>query len=386
MAETEENTTGNDLQNAVATGVTVSAGGVLGGGLGGSLQSLMAWFDRLGEEKDELKGTVTTAEEQTGDAPLPQPNPFRSSGTSDAMRVDLTSLENPFAAPGKGMRKRQSPELLNLYEAVWGDSDNVFSILPAPAAAGSVDILGILEQQVETDAGNLVEGADILAALGFGAGDASDFKFTGKDEFSGAGYMTDPHEMEFIRRAQGGKKDAPELSEAEQALLDIINAMNESGGGRGGGGPKYQGPDRRAVEEAVEDQMILLAGGIDAGAVSSIVDSYLRDDKRRFEGKDIDPNQTLLEGVRALQTYKDIHQNRPEQANEKTWISNQRQAFLQGGGSMQNADQRAIDLATIGAAPSTASADNFELARGRTTVGFMDKIKKSTAAAVSRIN
>ena len=166
-----------------------------------------------------------------------------------------------------------------------------------------------------------------------------------------------------------------------QALLDSI-----SDAGRGGGKAPYPGIDRRTVEQAVEDQMVLLVGRIEPGHVASIVDDVMQDDRRRYEGVDVDPNATLIERIRSLETYGNIHENRPDSAPENTWVSSQRTAFLQGGGSMQNAEQRAIDLATIGAAPTTESAGVFEASRGNITPQFFDKLSKAANFAASRVN
>lgn len=308
--------------------------------IGGAMQTLFAWFDAQQEEKKEIEGTINTSQQQAtiaGYTLPPPPPPVQGSihgvaltGDTSLGGVDFTELSGFFDSPAKAGTFKSIERQSRLRYGGWTVQD--------PA---------LLVSEISMD--------------------PADEKFR-------------RHPTRF--RLSQEQRAQTDLAAIMKAYQDAIDAAGRGGGG----GPRYQAPDRRAVEEAVEDQMVLLLGRIDAGAVGGVVNAYLQDDKRRFEGASVDPNMTLLTKIRGMDSYQAIHENRPDSAPENTWVSSQRNAFLQGGGSMQNAEQRAIDLATVGGAPSTESAGLFEASRGNIVPQFFEKLNKAASFAASRVN
>lgn len=161
-----------------------------------------------------------------------------------------------------------------------------------------------------------------------------------------------------------------------------------SGGGGGGGGasaPTYVGPDRRAVEESVKNQMVALIGTIESQSVKKVVDAYMRDHRKAWEGASLDPNMTMLEELRNLESYKKIHKLRPDSASEATWVAQHRNAWAQGGGRVGEAEDRAIDLATIGATASTDNTAIAEYGEGFETDTFRDRMRRAASVAVGQV-
>ena len=162
----------------------------------------------------------------------------------------------------------------------------------------------------------------------------------------------------------------------------------DQGGGGGGGSrmPAYIPPDRRTIEEMTRNSMVSLLGKIDDSNLDNVVDGYMRDHRRNWEGESIDPNMTMLEEIRNSEDYKKIHQLRPDSANEATWVSNQRQAFIQGGGRETAAEDRSRELAAVGATASTRSAGASEFQEGFETGGFMQRFQRSAQSIAARMN
>jgi len=348
----------------------------------GAMQSVFQWWADLTAEADSLEGTTNTREAQAAavglefveepkgystDDPFSVASAIASQGYSATPSgVDFSGLSfsNPFDSPAKEQVKpdvkstflaSSGTDLIDVWEAVWGQDEDGFAQDP-------LDIVEQINSTVTVDPKELV----YL--------DPSDYGMYQKyaEGRNAAGHRAFPQAQDAAQL---------ELEAILKAYQDAINAA-----GRGGGGPRYQAPDRRAVDEAVENQMILLTGRIDPQLVSSITDDYMRDDRRRFEGASVDPNQTLMERIRQTAEYEQIHEGRPDSAPENTWVSNQRNAFLQGGGTMHSAEQRGIDLATVGAAPTTESAGIFEASRSNIVPQFFEKLTKASSFAASKVN
>lgn len=207
--------------------------------------------------------------------------------------------------------------------------------------------------------------------------------------------MEDNAAVEYIMDyAQISEKDAWEYWDWIKSLQPADAGeygLGGSGGGRGGSGgggrvgPTYVAPDRRAIEETVRNQMVALIGSIESQNVGKIVDAYMRDHRKAWEGASLDPNMTILEELRSLDSYKKIHKLRPDSANEATWVSQHRSAWQQGGGRVGEAEEKAQQLATIGA---TASADNATLSEfgaGFETNTFKSRMTNAAKVAASKV-
>lgn len=321
------------------------------------MEPLYAWFQDQADEKDELVGTVNDPAEQ-------QRIFYKSMGWEPP-----PAIVGPWPAQQQQNQWGDITGTLAPQQNQWGDITGTSVSIPGrvpwasvdnrvPARFKTIDLTPLLDRS-EFSA---VRDADV---------DPADIKFLTKRH---------PGRSALIRA--GFDAGAEEVSEG-QWLLDLINSLTTTGGG--GGRAPYPGIDRRTVEEAVENQMILLTGRINTGLVASIVDDVMLDDKRRYEGAAVDPNMTLLERVRNTDEYRKIHAGRPDSAPENTWVSSQRNAFLQGGGTMAQSEQRAIDLATVGAAPSTESAGIFEASRSNIVPQFFEKLAKAADFAASRV-
>ncbi len=137
--------------------------------------------------------------------------------------------------------------------------------------------------------------------------------------------------------------------DAEPTLT--IGGLGGFGGGGGGGsfGPEYVKPDQRVVEDFVVGTMVQLAGTVLDDELDRIVAVYMTDHRRNFDTLDqtIDPTQSVVEAVRSTTEYKTIHQNRPDSADERTWISDRRKAAAEGGLTISKQEDFAITQATV---------------------------------------
>lgn len=125
------------------------------------------------------------------------------------------------------------------------------------------------------------------------------------------------------------------------------------GGGRGGVGSRgqYIPPDRRVVEEAVKGKLIALTGRFDQARVDLLTDKFMSESKRAYDNREsqqIDPMASVVEQIRTFQDYKQIHQLRPEEADEETWISSRQGALTSLGISEARAVGMGVDAAQAG--------------------------------------
>jgi hypothetical protein len=150
-----------------------------------------------------------------------------------------------------------------------------------------------------------------------------------------------------------------EQAEQEQSLWNRL---------RGGGSstPTYNAPDRRTVEDAVRSRLKLTVGTANESRVDWLTDMYLRDHRKDFDSRiagtgQIDPSQTVKEEIRKLPDYMEIHEHRPEDVDEESWlpkfIADQREQGVQ----FDAARERGVKLATVGA--TDASAQEFQTQR-----------------------
>lgn len=139
------------------------------------------------------------------------------------------------------------------------------------------------------------------------------------------------------------------LSIGKVGIMDAdTSGVDLPGDGGGGNAPVYVAPDRRVIEDYVKGSMVSLVGTVLDSRVQEITDLYMSDHRRNFDTPDveIDPGQSVVEAIRQSSEYRTIHQNRPESADERTWISDRRQAALQGGLDIEEQEDFAIVQAT----------------------------------------
>ncbi len=162
-----------------------------------------------------------------------------------------------------------------------------------------------------------------------------------------------------------------------------IGDLGGGGGGGGSFGPEYVKPDQRVVEDFVVGTMVQLAGTVLDDELDRIVAVYMTDHRRNFDTLDetIDPTQSVVEAVRSTSEYKIIHQNRPDSADERTWISDRRKAATEGGLTISKQEDFAIAQAAIGEDLSEvregAAAAQFQIS-GRAPDLLQGKIRRVT--------
>jgi hypothetical protein len=159
--------------------------------------------------------------------------------------------------------------------------------------------------------------------------------------------------------------------------------------GRGGGGARaqYVPPDQRLVEDAVKSMLVALAGRSDIGRVNTLTALYMSEDRRAFGRRDqeqIDPMEAVKAKIRSFEDYKAIHGLRPETEDEFTWVSQRRGALLRAGVTPSEAQELAIEQATVAATgEQTAQAGQVsEFQRtGQFLPGFFQNVRSSAASA-----
>jgi len=150
-------------------------------------------------------------------------------------------------------------------------------------------------------------------------------------------------------------------------------AGGSSGSGRGG--PQYVAPDRRLIEEFVGDKQIVLTGRR-RPELNSIVDAFMADHKRQFEGASVDPGATVLEKIRDTAEYKRIHTLRADSADENTWVNSRQDRLTQLGVGAAAAEERGIELAATGANLANIDVGKFQTGRGRKDITMMRRLEK----------
>jgi len=156
---------------------------------------------------------------------------------------------------------------------------------------------------------------------------------------------------------------------------------------RTGGGssrPKYVAPDRRTVEEWVNDKMIILTGAKQAEG-PALVDAWMKAHKNAFEGKSIDPNAEVIERIRNSGEYQRIHGLRPDLADEDTWVSSRQNRLTQLGVGAKEAAARATGLAAAGTNLNDIDISKVQLSRGRKDITLFSKLEKAAAGIARRL-
>lgn len=142
----------------------------------------------------------------------------------------------------------------------------------------------------------------------------------------------------------------------EQGMIDdggYWDGFDFGDGGGGGGftGPEYRAPDRRVIEDMTKGLMTSLVGGpLEDARVEAAVNLYMTDHRRNFDsvGNEISPEQSLLEYIREQPEYQEIHELRPEGEDERSWVAQRRAAGERGGLSTGELDDFAVDQAIVG--------------------------------------
>ena len=104
----------------------------------------------------------------------------------------------------------------------------------------------------------------------------------------------------------------------------------------------------------------------------------------RYKGAgatDVDPNQALLDSIRAQEDYGRIHTLRGEGDDEMRWIGDRRARLSQLGTTSEDADERAIALAQAGTAVADIETGAFQNSKGRQDITMMNQI----AAAAQQV-
>lgn len=172
-----------------------------------------------------------------------------------------------------------------------------------------------------------------------------------------------------------GIQGPPFRPPVDDSMFTDPSGGSGSRGGGGGGGPKYIAPDRRVIEELVGDKQIVLTGKR-RPELNKIVDAFMRDHKRQFEGVSVDPKQTIMEDIRATAEYKRIHTLRGEATDENTWVNQRQDRLEQLGLGSKAAEARGIGLATTGAALASIDIGKFQAGKGRKDITMMRRLEK----------
>jgi len=179
------------------------------------------------------------------------------------------------------------------------------------------------------------------------------------------GNLSDANLMRYItdmKNSIAGRIIANE-SPADPTVLN----PGRGGGGGGGGlgallGPVYIAPDERVVGDQVSGILVNLIGSIDEDFKRTLVDLYMREDRRNFDeglppvdrgagvwqGSQVDPTQSVIEAIRNSSEYQRIHRLRPDGTDERTWISSRRTIGEQSGLMTSQLDDFGVDQAKIG--------------------------------------
>jgi hypothetical protein len=181
--------------------------------------------------------------------------------------------------------------------------------------------------------------------------------------------------------------------EQQGGFGDTLSIGDLGGGGGGGGGafgPQYRKPDRRVIEDFVTGTMVALAGTVLDDELDRIVDLYMTDHRRDFdsESSTIDPAQSVVEAIRSTQDYVVAHQDRPESADERTWISDRRTAAQRGGLTVSKQEDFAITQATVAGdledVESAASVAQLQ-SSGKAEGGLERKIRAVAEGVFSQV-
>jgi len=152
--------------------------------------------------------------------------------------------------------------------------------------------------------------------------------------------------------------------------------------GSGVAAPVYVPPDRRNVEDMIRGQMARLLGRADEASLQKYTDLYmLKHREFTFDNpaSGLDPSAEITEQIRKRSDFKRIHELRPDFVNEDEWVTMRQQYGVQAGLTANQAEQFAINQATVGtAAPSlSAAAATTGFVQGNETPEFVQRAKNA---------
>lgn len=138
-----------------------------------------------------------------------------------------------------------------------------------------------------------------------------------------------------------------------------FNPFGSSGGsGAGRAAPVYVPPDRRDVEDMVRGQLARLVGQADPTRLQTLTDLYMTEHRRSWDNPalGLNPAASVTEQVRATSDFKRIHTLRPDFVDEDEWVTMYQQGGVQQGLTAGEAEQFAIEQATIGTRTTSIAA------------------------------
>lgn len=169
-------------------------------------------------------------------------------------------------------------------------------------------------------------------------------------------------------------------------LSPPLQIPSSGGGGGGFGGPIYQPPDRREVEENVRNYLALvLADTSDRKLVTELTDLYMNEHRRSFNnpGIGLRPWFSVKEKVQQMEEYKKLHALRPDTIDEEQWIPQFQELIDQAGVPVGLRDQTARNFAQIGATQPAAARAAFrqqEMRTGHTQPVFLRNLAGAVGA------
>ncbi len=201
----------------------------------------------------------------------------------------------------------------------------------------------------------------------------------------------DEAEDYFLSQIAGGTEGENPLDESNP-FLDALDLMGLSGGGGGGGrssgggtARQYVGPDQGLVEDYVKGRLVNLVGRADDGRVAMLTDLFLSENRKQFDGAEVDPKQSITEKIRSFEDYGRIHKNRTDANDEDTWISGQMSALMDAGVNAKEAEGLAINFAQAGVSQKRAGelSEFRRVGQGsnQAVPGFFNKMKYAMTVA-----
>ena len=185
-------------------------------------------------------------------------------------------------------------------------------------------------------------------------------------------------------------EQAPTVEEPDfDPYADALRLLNEVLGGLGGGGgrtgPAYRPPDRREVEENVQNYLRTVLGDTgDPALVDELSDIYMRDHRRSFDNPStgLQPWFSVKERVHSLEEYNKLHALRPDTIPEEQWITQFQQIVDEAGVPASLRDQTARNFAQTGTTLRHALPGAFrqqETREGRPQPTFLNNLSRQVA-------